>query len=254
MNTYEHIGYNADYIEQNVGFWKNILHRYFRAKVLGIQNCPSTPFVAVGNHSGAILIPDTLVWLSFYHSMSEQQKPPLLTLAHDAFFDVYPTKIRNWASQFGAIRANKEIALAGLQQGYAVQIYPGGDFDACRPFRERNNIHFAGRMGYVELAQQADVPIVPVVSHGAHKSLFILRSGVRLARCLGVDKSLRLKTFPISLSIPWGLWIGPLIGYIPYPTTITITVCPPISSKGNLHDIDRHVRTVMQETLHRMSQ
>jgi hypothetical protein len=31
---------------------------------------------------------------------------------------------------------------------------------------------------------------------------------------LGVDRSRRLKSFPISLSIPWGLWVGPLPGYV----------------------------------------
>jgi 1-acyl-sn-glycerol-3-phosphate acyltransferase len=248
-------GYDADYIRQNVWKWQKLFHRYFRTQLIGIENIPNSPFVGVGNHSGAVLIPDTLVWLSYYHSLedSDSTKPPLLTLAHDAFFDVYPQKISRWASRFGAVRANKDIALKGLQNGYAVQIYPGGDFDACRPFAKRNTIEFAGRTGYVELAQRAGVPIVPIVSHGAHKSLIVLRSGKRLAKWLGVDRSLRLQTFPISVSIPLGLWIGPLPGYIPYPTQITITVCPPISSEGDILEIDKKVRRIMQKTLTRMA-
>ena len=75
MNRSEHIRYDSDYIEKNAFRWKRFLHRYFRAQIFGMQHCPSTPFVAVGNHSGAILIPDTLVWLSFYHSFLQQQKP-----------------------------------------------------------------------------------------------------------------------------------------------------------------------------------
>ena len=82
-------GYDADYIRQNVWKWQKRFHRYFRAKVIGIENCPNEPFLGVGNHSGAVLIPDTLVWLSHYHSLEDATKPPLLTLAHDAFFDVY---------------------------------------------------------------------------------------------------------------------------------------------------------------------
>ena len=126
--------------------------------------------------------------------------------------------------------------------------------DACRPFGMRNRIEFAGRTGYVKLAQQAGVPIVPIVSHGAHNSLVVLRSGKRLAKMLGVNRSLRLQTFPITLSIPFGLWIGPLPGYIPYPTRITIQICPPISSEGDILEIDKKVRTTMQQTLKRMCQ
>lgn len=247
-------GYDRDHIRENAWKWKELLHRYFRAQIFGMDNCPSRPFVAVGNHSGAVLIPDTLVWLSYYHSSNRYNKPPMLTLAHDAFFDVYPKRITRWASRFGAIRANHVNALQGLKRGYAVQVYPGGDFDACRPFGMRNRIEFAGRTGYVKLAQQAGVPIVPIISHGAHKSLVVLRSGRRLAKILGVNRSLRLQTFPITLSIPFGLWIGPLPGYIPYPTKITIQICPPISSEGDILEIDKKVRTTMQQTLTRMCQ
>ena len=76
------------------------------------------------------------------------------------------------------------------------------DFDACRPFGMRNRIEFAGRTGYVKLAQQAGVPIVPIVSHGGHNSLVVPRL-VKVAKILGVNRSLRLQTFPITLYSIW---------------------------------------------------
>ena len=249
MSTPTSIGYDHDYVRAKAPIWKRRLHRYFRAQINGIENCPNTPFLAVGNHSGGILIPDTLVWLSAYHEA--QREPPLLTLAHDAFFNLYPTRIRNWAKRFGAIRAHYHHARTALEQGYAVQVYPGGDDDACRPFSKRNHIEFAGRMGYVRLAQEANVPIVPVVSYGGHKSLIVLRSGKRLARWLGTDSRFRLRTFPISFCVPWGLWFGPMPGYIPFPTKICIEVCPPISPVGDPIVIDSMVRKTMQAALNR---
>ena len=81
-------GYDGDHIRENAWKWKELLHRYFRAQIVGMENCPSRPFVAVGNYSGAVLIPDTLVWLSYYHSSNRYNKPPMLTLAHDAFFGI----------------------------------------------------------------------------------------------------------------------------------------------------------------------
>jgi len=247
LNINTSIEYDPDYVRAKAPIWKRRLHRYFRAQINGIENCPHTPFLAVGNHSGGILIPDTLIWLSAYHEA--QREPPLLTLAHDAFFTMYPTKISRWAKRFGAIRAHHTQALHALKQGYAVQVYPGGDDDACRPFSKRNYIEFAGRMGYIRLAQEAKVPIVPIVSHGAHKSLIILRSGKRLAAWLGTDSQFRLRTFPLSFCAPWGLWLGPMPGYIPFPTKITVKVCPPISSTGDPRVIDRMVRKTMQAAL-----
>ena len=69
-------------------------------------------------------------------------------------------------------------------------------------------------------AREAGVPIVPVVCVGGHEALVILAEGAGLARKLGFDRRFRLKTFPLSLSLPWGLWLGPLPGYLPLPTKI----------------------------------
>ena len=136
---------------------------------------PDGPFLGVGNHSGAGLIPDTLVWLAHYHSAD--RPTPLLTLAHDQMFASFPEPLKRWVARFGAIRADPQLALSALQSGCAVQVYPGGDHDACRPFSQRNRIVFAGRRGYVALAREAGVPIVPVAAVGGHETLVILSEG-----------------------------------------------------------------------------
>jgi 1-acyl-sn-glycerol-3-phosphate acyltransferase len=170
-------------------------------------------------------------------------------------FDSFPAPLARWVARYGAIRAGRERTLEALRQGYAVQVYPGGDHDACRPFRDRNKLVFAGRTGYVDLAREAGVPIVPVASVGGHETLIILREGRRLARWLGVDRSLRLKSFPLSLSLPWGLWLGPLPGYLPLPARIEIEVLPPITVAGDRStlEIDAEVRAILQATLDRLA-
>jgi 1-acyl-sn-glycerol-3-phosphate acyltransferase len=243
--------YDAEHVRCHAPDWQRLLHRYFRAEVRGLERLPEGPFVAVGNHSGAGLLPDTLVWLAAYHSAG--RSTPLLTLAHDQMFASFPAPLQRWVARYGAIRASRERALAALRQGYAIQVYPGGDHDACRPFCERNTLVFAGRTGYVELARAAGVPIVPVASVGGHEALIILREGRRLARWLGVDRSLRLRSFPLSLSIPWGLWLGPLPGYLPLPTKILVEVGEPIAVTGPSAEVDGQVRASLQATLDRLS-
>lgn len=263
--------YDPAYVQRKAPQWKRLLHGYFRARVHGLERLPRGPFVAVGNHSGGVLIPDTLVWLSAYHSAGRDT--PLLTLAHDAMFSVYPAPVARWAARFGAIRADRALALEALRRGFAVQVYPGGDHDACRRFSRRHHIELAGRKGYVALARQAGVPIVPVASVGGHEALVILREGRRLARWLGVDRRLRLRAFPISLSVPWGLWVGPLPGYVPLPAKIEIQVLPPVDPTtgpttapvagattgpaGDMDPMDEHVdarvRGALQEAVDAMA-
>lgn len=241
-----------DYQRLHAGWLTRALHAYFRVDVQGMEYLPTTPFVGAGNHSGAAMIPDTLVWVGAYHTSG--RNPRLVTLAHDGMFDAYPEKLASALSKLGAVRAHPEIAKEALRRGFAVQVYPGGDDDACRSFSRRNEIVFAGHKGYVELACAAGVPIVPVVSAGAHEALFVLWDGEFLAKGLGFDKRFRLKRFPLSWSLPWGLWLGPLPGYWPLPTKIDLRVLPPISTvSGDVAGIDAEVREVMQEALHRMA-
>ena len=234
------------------GRWiRPALRAYFRPRVEGLEHLPSGPFLGVGNHSGAAMIPDVWVWAAEY--TAERNRPPLLVLAHEAFFTVYPERLARFLSRLGAVRADRKLARAALDAGYAVQVYPGGDHDACRSYALRNRIVFAGRRGYVELARDAGVPIVPVVSHGAHGALLVLWDGVPLARALGLEASHRLAVFPLTVSVPWGLWLGPLPGYLPLPVRIRIRVLPPIDPTAD-HPaaIDALVRSEMQSALDAM--
>lgn len=243
--------YDRAYVAKQAAAIRNVTHKWFRARIEGFAHVPDAPFVAVGNHSGGTLIPDTLVWVSAYHVSG--RRTPLLTLAHPGIFSFYPKRLARSLARLGAIRADPRLALQALRAGNAVQVYPGGDIDACRPFRRRNRIVFDGHRGYVKLAQKAGVPIVPVVSLGAHEALIVLWDGAPLARFLGLDRRFRLKALPLSLCLPWGLWLGPLPGYLPLPTKIVVRVLPPIDPAGDVDEIDRRVRDAMQTALDDMA-
>lgn len=235
-------------IERDAPRLSRLLLHYFRADVQGLSAVPDEPVLFVGNHSGAAMIPDTLVWLASY--LNASRRTPLCTLAHDGMFDAYPTRLAAWMTRMGALRASHARALEALHHGFAVLAYPGGDDDACRSFRQRHELVFAGRKGYVALAREADVPIVPVVSVGAHEALIVLSDGKRIAHRLGLHQKARLTAFPITLSLPWGLWLGPLPGYVPLPTKVVIRALPPINPhEGSVDEIDTKVRASMQQTM-----
>jgi len=136
-----------------------------------------------------------------------------------------------------------------------VLVYPGGDYDVFRPSWQGRRIDFGGRKGFVKLAIDENVPIVPVVSIGGQETALFLSRGEHLAKALRLDKMFRLKALSISIALPWGLNIGDMAGHIPLPAKITIEALPPIHLReefGPEPDADEvydHLVRTMQETL-----
>jgi len=126
----------------------------------------------------------------------------------------------------GVRPAGREVALEALRANVPVIVMPGGDLDGAKPWRRRNRVHFHGRTGFARLAQEAGVPIVPIVITGAGDTLVNLTDGARLAHALRLDERLRMKALPIGFALPWGLNVGIAFGgYLPIPAKMRGTVC-----------------------------
>ncbi len=144
-----------------------------------------------------------------------------------------------------------------FERGNHVLVFPGGDVEQGKSFADRDKIVFAGRRGFARLAIDGGVPIVPVVTAGAGESLLVLSDGQRLARALRLDRTLRMKALPVSVSLPWGLSVGVvgLVPYLPLPTKLTTAVLDPMwPVDGESPDAfgDR-VETTMQTALSTMT-
>src|SRR5215210_7131362 len=138
-------------------------------------------------------------------------------------------------------------------------VYPGGDEDSFRPSWETGQVGFAGRTGFVELALEHGVPIVPVVALGGQETALFLGRGKRVARGLQLNRFARLKVLPVVLGPPFGITVLDAPGRIPLPSKITIRVMPPIHLReklGRNPDIEAGYRLVasrMQRTLTRLN-
>ncbi|ASF06922.1 putative acyltransferase [Nocardia brasiliensis NBRC 14402] len=247
---------DPEFIIDTVGPAWLFARMYFRAEVRGLDHIPDEgPVLLVGNHSGGNVSPEVLVTtLAFVRRFGPHR--PFFQLAHDMVM-AYPV-IGTLLRRFGTVGADPERARQVLRDGAAVLVYPGGDWEVHRPTWEEDQIDFAGRTGFLRLAWDAHVPIVPFVNAGAQQTALMLSRGDRLARLLRLDQMLRLKVFPISLALPWGLNIGDLAGHIPLPSKVTIEFLPPIdlrSEHGPELDLDAaydHVTGVMQDALTRL--
>ncbi len=132
----------------------------------------------------------------------------------------------------GAAVASPASAMEALAKGHYVVVMPGGDLDAGKSFRRRNEIVFGGRTGFARVALEARVPIIPVVMSGAGETLLVLWDGQPLARLLRLPQLARTKTLPVSLSVPYGLSIGiaGMLPYLPLPAKMRAAVLDPIDA------------------------
>lgn len=245
-------GRDPDFIREMLPRFWLAAQLYFRAEVSGFENVPDEPVLFVGNHSGGANTPDTFVFTLAYHTFFTVEGRPLVALAHEVVVGM--PVIGDMARKFGMVRAGQTAASELLREGANVLVYPGGDVEALRPWRDRNKIVFDGRKGFLKLAHAQGVKIVPVVAIGGQETFFVLNDGRRMAKLLRFDKLLRVKTLPLSLSIPWGLLPGDL-PHIPFPAKIRIQVLPPIDLRelfGDEPDWDQaygYVTSTMQVAL-----
>jgi 1-acyl-sn-glycerol-3-phosphate acyltransferase len=238
---------DPDYIRETLpGLWM-LASLYFRADVRGLHHIPEEgPVLLVGNHSGGNLTPDTHVFtLAFSTYFGVERK--FHQLAHNLVLSMPGLASLR---KYGTVAATPENAAKALDAGAALLVYPGGDYEVHRPSWESARVDFGGRRGFIRLAKERKVPLVPVVAIGGQETALFLSRGERLAKLFGLDRMFRLKVLPVSLALPWGLNVGDMLGHIPLPAKITIQVLEPIDVSGM--DVDEAYELVtgrMQTTL-----
>jgi 1-acyl-sn-glycerol-3-phosphate acyltransferase len=243
---------DPDYIRENLPWLWLLASLWFRGEVRGLGNIPdSGPVLLVGNHSGGNMTPDTIVFTLAFSTYFGVERH-FYQLAHNLVLSL-PTL--GFLRKFGTVAASPENARKALQDGSALLVYPGGDIEVHRPSWQRHRVDFDGRKGFIRLAIEENVPIVPVVSIGGQETALFLSRGERLARLLALDRVFRLKVLPISLALPWGLNIGDMMGHIPLPAKITVEALPPIDLQGEFgpepdaSEVYDHLIRTMQDTL-----
>jgi 1-acyl-sn-glycerol-3-phosphate acyltransferase len=219
---------DPDYIRETLpGLWL-LASFYFRADVKGLEKIPAEgPVLLVGNHSGGNVTPDTLVFsLAFATYFGVERR--FFQLAHNL---VLAMPGLGTLRKYGTVAASPENARKALETGAALLVYPGGDYEVHRPSWESAKVDFDGRKGWIRLALDNDVPVVPLVSIGGQETALFLSRGERLARLLRLDRMFRLKVLPISIAIPWGLNVGDMLSHWPLPAKISIRALDPIDIK-----------------------
>jgi 1-acyl-sn-glycerol-3-phosphate acyltransferase len=246
--------WDPEFTRRVVGILRPVMKRYFRAEVRGSDHIPEVGgALLVSNHSGGQFSLDVpILGIEYYDKFGYDR--PIRTLAHDFLFS---GPVADVLQRLGIIRASSKNADEALLSGDVVVVFPGGDYDACRPTSQQDVVDFNGRTGYVRTAIETGVPIVPAVSIGGQENQLYLTRGIGLAQRLGrIAKAARLTTVPVSLGLPFGLSLGGLLPpNLPLPTKIVTQVLEPIDVTAqfgkdpDIAVVDAYVRGVMQKAL-----
>jgi 1-acyl-sn-glycerol-3-phosphate acyltransferase len=221
---------DPEYIRRTLPALRAMADVYFRADVRGLENIPARgPVLLVGNHSGGTLIADTFVFgQAFYDHFGADRV--FHQLAHDLVFRV--PGVRALLEPYGTVPASPENMRRALAREAALLVYPGGDHETYRATWHSAEIDFAHRTGFVRLALELGVPIVPVVAIGGQETALFLGQGERIARLLHLHRLLRVDVAPVQIAPPLGVTVFDLPGRVPLPAKID--VLPPIDLESEL--------------------
>ncbi len=217
--------WDPEHIRRTLPWLKAVCRTYFRGEVEGLEHIPvGEPSLLVGNHSGGLLIADTFVFsAAFYDHFGSDRR--FHQLAHDV---AAKSPLLGLIRRYGVVPASHDNARAAFDLGAPVLVYPGGDYETFRPSWHSDQIEFGGRQGFIKLALERDVPIVPVVAIGGQETALFLTRGERAAKLIGLDKLTRIKVLPVSIGPPLGINLLDFPGRIPFPAKIKVQVLPPI--------------------------
>jgi len=212
------------FMELQKFLWNPLIDYWFRMDLEGWENIPDSPVLLVGIHSGAPFVWDAwTIGIHWWRRFGSGR--PLHGTAHDVLMAA--PGIGTYFRKMGVLPAAPDSMATALAAGHDVAVWPGGEVDSLRPWVKRDEAILAGRKGFIRLAINAGVPIVPIATTGGPDSMPVLATGRRIARALQLDKVARLKMFPVALQVPWG--VSPaMLPEIPLPTKIRTAFQKPI--------------------------
>jgi 1-acyl-sn-glycerol-3-phosphate acyltransferase len=224
------------------------LRAYHRHEIKIDAEMPE-PALIVCNHGFGGLV-DLNAWALFAVLRAVGTKRPTTALVHQVAWTLGFGKI---AEAMGGKPASRDTAKKAFADGHNVAVFPGGDVDGAKSWRDRNKVKLAGRSGFARLATENNVPVVPVVTAGAGESLLVISDGRQVAKALQLPRLARLKALPLSITIPWGVnvAVAAMLPYVALPTKLVTAVLPAMypQSGESAEDFAGRVEAAMQARL-----
>jgi 1-acyl-sn-glycerol-3-phosphate acyltransferase len=177
---------------------------YFRTECFGIENLPSGPLLLVANHGSHVLAWDGANIIS---ACLLDADPPRIAhgMGHHRLMEL--PFLGRVAARIGAVDGRRPACLSLLRGGATVLTFPEGIRALERSFRDRYRLVSFGR-GFVHVALEAGVPIVPVAVIGAEEEMQVLANPNWLKRLLRMPVAPIAATVLLPLPVRYRLHFG----------------------------------------------
>ena len=194
-----------------------ILHRL---EIENLARIPDGPCLLVANHNMGAVIEIAGILYAWEKRFGFQYDRHAYGLAHHLAFRV--PGISHFLRGVGAVRADYVSAKAALDAGAGVLVFPGGNWEATRTFAKRNEVDFHNQRGWIRVAKNSNVPIIPVAVIGGHALNPVFGRSRILAKLTLFDFILKGRWLPLSLGqFLWsGLFLYLTAGALPVPVRI----------------------------------
>lgn len=193
--SFEESGFTIPHLDANAMLYKAIPHffmelmkKYFRVTVEGVENLPKKgPVIIAPNHSGFSGL-DAMLLSYLIH---QQIGRPAWVMTHHFWFLTKTTAIP--AHKLGFVEATKKNAKDFLNRKRLIVLFPEGEYGNFKPSTKAYRLQEFKR-GFVRLALETQCPIVPTIVIGAEETHINLSQ-------LKFTKYLRGLVLPLPLNI-----------------------------------------------------
>lgn len=217
----------------------------FRPTLRGLEHLPvDRPYLLVANHSAGVGLAEIFCIAGlFAESFGGTRR--IAAFVHPVN---YTNPVSTWLQdQLGSIPSTYAAAEAALAADVSILVFPGGDHETLRPIWQVHRVDFNRRKGFLRIARQAGVGIVPMGIRGSHWTApMLFRTGIWGARLAVLPRLFGLKRWGVSLlgllgtvavlatgltwpwkaALAWLLLATPL-GFTPFvPATIRMRIGP----------------------------
>jgi 1-acyl-sn-glycerol-3-phosphate acyltransferase len=198
-------GFDLDYAVAAIAPVLWLYKKYFRVEVHDIDRVPATGRVLlVSNHSGQLPFDAAMIGLSL---LVEHDPPRVLRALLERWVPTLPFYSTAMA-RLGQVVGTPDNCRRLLEAEEAILVFPEGVRGLNKPWSERYRLQKFGR-GFMRLALESGVPIVPVGVVGAEEQAPALADLRPLARLLSMPAFPITPTIlPFPLPVRHRLWFG----------------------------------------------
>ena len=211
----DEFGFDQEWTESLLPIFRWVYRTYWRVETSGLENVPSQGRALLGsNHAGVLPWDGAMIKTAI---LEEHPEPRHARALIASFFFGMP--FLSWfLRRTGQTVGHPDDSVRLLEQDQLVLVFPEGVKGTGKPFKDRYRLRRFGRGGFVQVAIQAQAPIIPISVVGSEEIYPMLADLAPLAKLIG---------FPyLPVTATWPA-LG-LLGLVPLPSKWRIQFHAPI--------------------------